>query len=64
MKFPVGTKVQKVRGYRFPGTVIAAFITLKGRERYVVECSVPEVDGILHIYSAADLEEIKQEHDD
>ena len=52
--------MQKIKGYRFPGTVVAAFVTLKGRERYVVECSVPEVDGILHIYSAADLESVDE----
>lgn len=55
MKFQIGDKVQKVKGYRFPGTIVAAFTTLKGRRRYVVECSEPAVDGILHIYSGEDL---------
>jgi len=57
-KFKEGDRVQKVKGYRFPGTIICAFTTLKGLERYAVECSVPEVDGILHLYGPNDLEKM------
>ena len=51
MKFQVGQKVEKVSGYRWPGVVVAVFTTLGGAERYVVECTVPEVAGALHIYA-------------
>lgn len=47
----VGDKVQKVRGYRWPGEVVSVFVTLGGEYRVVVECTVPEVAGALHIYS-------------
>lgn len=48
----IGDKVQKVKGYLWPGVIVAIFKTLNGKERYVVECTVPEVRGALHIYSA------------
>jgi hypothetical protein len=31
--------------------VVAVFTTLAGERRVVVECTVPEVAGALHIYS-------------
>lgn len=52
----IGTKVQKVKGYRWPGVVVAAFETTAGKLRYVVECTVPEVTGALHIYSPEQIE--------
>jgi hypothetical protein len=54
-KFKVGDRVEKVKGYKFPGVVDCAFFTQKGLDRYVVECDVPQVDGILHIYGPNDL---------
>lgn len=50
-KFEVGDEVEKVSGYKWPGIVIAVFHTLSGKERVVVECTVPEVEGALHIYA-------------
>jgi hypothetical protein len=47
----VGDRVQKIQGYRWPGVVVAVFQTLGGQMRYVVECTVPEVAGALHIYA-------------
>lgn len=47
----VGCKVEKVKGYRWPGEVVAVFQTTKAEWRYVVECTVPEVAGALHIYN-------------
>ena len=47
----VGDKVEKVKGYRWPGVVVAVFETTGGKLRYVVECTIPEVAGALHIYS-------------
>jgi hypothetical protein len=54
-EFNVGDKVNKLRGYKWPGVVVARFQTLGGDTRYVVECTVPEVAGALHIYSPSDL---------
>lgn len=53
--FKVKDRVTKVGGYRFPGIIVSAFETTRGQERYVVECTVPEVYGMLHIFSADDL---------
>lgn len=53
----LGHRVKKVKGYPFPGVIVAKFYTLAGKERFVVECDVPEVSGILHIYSPEQLEE-------
>lgn len=55
-KFDVGDKVQKVNGYCWPGVVVSVFLTLDRQTRYVVECTVPEVAGALHIYSESQLE--------
>jgi hypothetical protein len=50
MTFNVGDEVEKKKGYRWPGVVVAAFQTTAGEPRVVVECTVPEVEGALHIY--------------
>jgi hypothetical protein len=55
-KFQMGESVEKISGYKWPGIVVAIFVTLKGDQRYVVECTVPEVAGALHIYSEGQLE--------
>jgi hypothetical protein len=55
----VGDKVRKVSGYKFPGIVVAVFRNLKGEDRYVVECTVPEVTGMLHIYNRNQLEKVE-----
>ena len=52
----VGDKVQKRRGYRWPGEVRCVFTTIAGETRIVVECTVPEVAGALHIYAPDQLE--------
>lgn len=54
--FRIGEKVQKKSGYKWPGTVVSVFSTLKSEIRYVVESTIPEVEGALHIYSGAQLE--------
>ena len=54
--FSVGDRVRKVKGYQWPGEVVAVFTTLDGKPRYVVECTVPEVAGALHIYNGEQLE--------
>lgn len=48
--------VRKKSGYKWPGIVVSAFKTLDGDDRYVVQCTVPEVYGALHIFSGEQLE--------
>lgn len=52
----IGDVVQKRRGYKWPGVIVADFLTLAGERRFVVECTVPEVTGALHIYNPDQLE--------
>lgn len=56
----VGTPVEKASGYKWPGVVVANFITVGGKRRYVVECTVPDVAGALHIYSPNQIKELKR----
>lgn len=49
--FYVGDHVVKKAGYLWPGVVVAVFNTMRGETRVVVECTVPEVAGALHIYN-------------
>jgi hypothetical protein len=53
--FKVGDRVEKSSGYRWPGVVVAVFDTLAGERRVVVECTVEEVAGALHIYNEKQL---------
>lgn len=52
----LGDNVRKKSGYSWPGTIVADFTNLKGQRRLVVECTVPEVAGALHIYNPDQLE--------
>lgn len=54
-QFNVGEKVTKVTGYKYPGMVVAAFQTRAGEWRYVVECTVPGCEGMLHIFNGQQL---------
>jgi hypothetical protein len=51
----IGDKVEKIKGYKWPGIVVASFLTINGDHRIVVECTVPEVAGALHIYACEQL---------
>lgn len=51
----VGNTVTKAKGYAWPGEVRAVFTNKAGDERIVVECTVPEVSGALHIFNPAQL---------
>lgn len=53
--FSIGAKVQKVSGYRFPGEVRAVIIKRDGRIVYAVESTAPDTEGMLHIFSRAQL---------
>lgn len=54
----VGTRVQKAKGYPFPGVVVSVFSTTKKELRYVVECTAPGVEGCLHIFNGEQLVEV------
>ena len=60
-KYPIGTMVKKKTGYLYPGIVVATFEKLNGEQRYVIESLVPDVLGMLHIFSEKDLEETKND---
>ena len=51
----LGITCKKATGYKWPGVVVSVFHTLAGKTRVVVECTVPEVAGALHIYSPEQL---------
>lgn len=48
----VGFTARKAKGYKWPGVIVADFVNLSGQRRIVIECTVPEVEGALHIYAA------------
>jgi hypothetical protein len=52
----VGDRVEKISGYKWPGVVVSVFDTLAGERRVVVECTVPEISGALHIYNEKQLQ--------
>lgn len=59
MTFKIGDKVEKCTGdYHLTGVVVAAFTTLSGKERFVVEHS-PIAPGMLHIYSTQNLRSVE-----
>ena len=57
-KFDVGDFVEKRSGYPWPGVVVSRFHTTEGHARYVVECTVREVYGALHIYNGNQLQRL------
>jgi hypothetical protein len=61
IKFRIGAKVQKVKGYKYPGVVVSVFRTLRRQVRYVVEADGPEYEGMLHIFNNSQLEDRKDE---
>jgi hypothetical protein len=57
--FAVGDKVEKVSGYKWPGVIVSVFDTLSGERRVVVECTVAEIAGALHIYNEKQLKVVE-----
>ena len=55
-KFRKFQPVNKVRGYKFPGKIMARFLTTRGEARYVVEATGPGYEGMLHIFNEDQLE--------
>lgn len=58
-KFKIGDKVEKITGYKWPGVVVSSFQNLKGEDRYVVECTAPDVAGALHIFNRSQLGKVE-----
>ena len=60
--YKVGDRVRKHSGdYTLEGEVRAVVVKLSGQVRYVVEAYHPR--GLLHIYSAANLEPLEERHE-
>lgn len=49
----IGDRVNKIKGYSFPGIVVAVFETTKGEIRVVVEM---DNFGLLHIFNESQLQ--------
>lgn len=54
-RLKVGDRVQKTKGYAWPGEVVAVFTNLSGDTRIVVECTAIAVAGALHIFNEGQL---------
>jgi len=52
MKFKIGDKAYKPKGYKFDSTIVAVFETTAGEIRVVAENN----DGLLHIMNEGQLE--------
>jgi hypothetical protein len=62
LRLPIGASVVKVTGYGFPGTIVAAFHTLAGQERFVVEATGDangHYAGMLHIFNGDQLDTVE-----
>jgi hypothetical protein len=55
MKFKVGDKAYKPKGYKFPCTIVSVFTTTSGEVRIVGEM---EDNGMLHIFNENQLEHL------
>lgn len=54
-KFKVGDKAIKVKGYKFPCTIVSVFETVEGNVRVVGEM---DDYGLLHIFNEDQLEKV------
>ena len=55
-EFKTGDRVNKLKGYEFPGTVVSVFVTTAGETRLVVEM---DIYGLLHIFNPSQLKIIE-----
>lgn len=53
MKFKIGDKAYKPKGYKFPCTIVSVFTTTEGKVRIVGEM---DDNGMLHIFNEDQLE--------
>lgn len=51
----IGDKVRKRFGYAFPGIILGSFVTTDGKKKYVVECTAPGCEGLVHIHQGIEL---------
>lgn len=56
LKFKIGDKIYKPKGYKFPGTVVSIFKTTGGDIRIVAEMAE---NGMLHIFNENQLEHLE-----
>lgn len=56
MKFKVGDKAVKLKGYKFPCTIVGVFETIQGNIRIVGEM---DEFGLLHIFNENQLEHVE-----
>lgn len=56
-KFSLFDLVEKTSGYRFPGKVVARFLTSRQQERYVVECNAVTRQAIYNWKSGGSIKE-------
>ena len=59
MKFKVGDKAYKPKGYKFPCTIVSVFQTVGGNIRVVAEM---DDYGLLHIFNEDQLDHISEEN--
>lgn len=56
--FKVGDRVEKTKGYKWPGVVVSIFETRAKKVRVVVECTARDVLGALHIYNTDQIRKV------
>lgn len=56
-KFKVGDRAHKIKGYKFPCTIVGVFQTIEGNIRVVGEM---DEYGLLHIFNEEQLEHYEQ----
>jgi hypothetical protein len=58
-KFKVGDKAQKLKGYKFPCTIVSVFKTVEGKIRVVGEM---DEYGLLHIFNEDQLDHYEEQN--
>jgi len=57
-KFKINDKAEKIKGYKFPCTIVAVFQTTTGQTKVVGEM---DNNGMLHIFNESQLELVSNE---
>lgn len=56
VKIKVGDQVQKIKGFPFPGRVLAIFDNMAHVAHVVIECNAPMGAGMMLIFPLAQIE--------
>jgi|TARA_R110000822_G_scaffold118946_8_gene251814 hypothetical protein len=56
LNYKLADKVKKTKGYSFNGIIVSVFQKINGDWRYVVECTIPGAEGMLHVFNHDNLE--------